>query len=152
MEIRKLEINEIKTALSLILEVFEKFEAPNYSQEGRKRFYQVIDSDKILLQATKGELCFWGSFHGGELTGVITTKGISHIFLLFVRAEYHRRGIAKALLRVVIDKYKSNWATGEITVNSSIYAKDIYLQLGFELTGNEENHGGLRFIPMSYII
>jgi len=70
---------------------------------------------------------------------------------LFVRADYQRREIAKVLVRVVINECKETLIIGDITVNSSPYAKYIYIRLGFEATGIEENRGEWSYI-LRYIL
>ena len=39
----------------------------------------------------------------------------------------------------------------EFTVNSSSYAVDIYIHLGFEEVDQEQTVNGIRFTPMKYV-
>jgi len=154
MEIRELsERNEaeLKEALSLVWAVFSEFEAPEYVPEGISVFQEFIAFDSIIKMLGQGTLRLWVSYDGEFLTGVIAVRGEGHISLLFVRREYHRRGIARALFNVVEENCKSA-GMDTITVNSSPFAAGAYHSLGFVDTDKETVINGIRFIPMKYQI
>ena len=69
-----------------------------------------------------------------------------HIALFFVDGNYHRRGIGRQLWNAVL---KNNTAT-EISVNSSIYALEIYKKLGFEQIDDICESDGIKYVPMKY--
>jgi len=151
MVIRELSEKDMKYALELVWAVFSEFEAPEYEPEGIAVFREFIAFDSISGMLTAGTMHVWGSFEGAVLTGVIATRGPGHISLFFVRKEYQRRGIARALFAVV-KQYCRNWKLDNITVNSSPYAVEIYRRLGFIDTGLETVTNGIRFTPMRYDI
>lgn len=95
----------------------------------------------------KRELVLWGCFDGALLTGVIAAKSLNHISLLFVRKQYHRKGIARKLFEQAKAVCAANGAKS-ITVNSSPYAVEAYRRLGFAATGEEQTINGIRFTPM----
>lgn len=140
MNIKELSKEEIHIALELVWEVFLEFEAPDYSQEGIDAFHHFIQDEKEL-----DKLRFFGAFLGTSLLGVLAVRQ-THICLLFVRKEFHRRGIAKSLLQAVLEQSKSE----TITVNSSPYAVEIYQKLGFLPTGPEQTTNGIRSTSMIY--
>lgn len=151
MEIIKLSEKHIKSALSLVWEVFDEFESPDYEHEGIEEFKKFIEYNSIMEMYEKGQIKFWGSLDKDKLTGIIAMLNENHISLLFVRKEYHKKGIAKELVNTIKDLCKSqNYKS--ITVNSSPYAADAYHHLGFEYTDNEKILNGIRFIPMIYYI
>lgn len=152
MEIMKLQKNDIKNALDLVWTVFEEFEAPDYSKQGIEEFRKFISYNSIIEKFDKGELEFWGCIDNSDLIGVIATRGISHICMLFVNKEYHRRGIARSLFKTVEDRCKSQNTISKITVNSSPYAIEVYHRLGFFDTDKEQTVGGIRFTPMAYLL
>lgn len=152
MKIIKLEKNDLKNALDLVWTVFEEFEAPEYSEEGIEEFRKFIQYTYIVEKFDKGELCFWGCMDGDDLTGVIATRGMSHISLLFVKKEYHRRGMARELFQTVKERCENLNSISRITVNSSPYAVEIYHRLGFVDTGIEQTVNGIRFTPMEYLL
>lgn len=94
MEIIKLQRKDIKNALDLVWTVFEESETRDYSTEGIKEFKNFISYNSIIEKVDNGELHFWGCRDRDDLTGVIATRQANHICLLFVKKEYHKRGIA----------------------------------------------------------
>jgi GNAT superfamily N-acetyltransferase len=151
MDIVKLKKNEIKNALELVWSVFQEFEAPDYSIQGIEEFRKFISYDSMLEQFETAKIVFWGCKVDNELTGVIATRGMNHICLLFVKKEFHRRGIAKRLFNTVLERCKSEKSTiHTITVNSSPYAVEVYHRLGFVDIEKEQTVNGLRFTPMRY--
>lgn len=152
MEIIKLQKNDIRNALDLVWNVFQEFEAPDYSKQGIEEFREFISYNSIIDKFDKGELYFWGCVDNDDLTGVITTRGINHICMLFVNKEYHRRGIARSLFQTVEERCKNENNISNITVNSSPYAIEVYHRLGFFDTDKELTLNGIRFTPMSYFL
>lgn len=143
-DIRKLTTSETKTALVLAWTVFQKYEAPDYSEEGVEEFYRSIHDEKFT-----SKLCLYGAFILEKLVGVIATRSEgTHIALFFVDGEYHNNGIGRKLFQSVLSECSSN----SMTVNSSPYAIPIYHKLGFIDTDSEQVVNGLRFTPMKYII
>lgn len=140
MEIRKLSGNEVTLALALAWEVFLEFEAPDYSQEGINEFRSFLDSQSEIQK-----LRFFGALHQDSVLGVLAMRD-EHISLLFVKKEFQRKGIAKALFLHMLEQSKSN----RITVNSSPYAQGIYQKLGFVATNSEQTTNGIRYIPMVF--
>lgn len=151
MEIKKLEQIHLKDALDLILNVFMEFQAPDYSIQGILEFKKFIAYDNIIEKFKNNQMLFWGCFKEDKLVGVISTRNTNHICLLFVKKEFHKRGIAKKLFNVVLNESIFN-ENNEITVNSSSYATDIYHHLGFTDIDKEQIIDGIYFTPMKYII
>lgn len=143
MEYRKIRKSEMNAALKLVWDVFLKFEAPDYSDEGIKEFKKTID-DKVWVNDRE----FYGAIEEDKVIGVIATKDKSHIALFFVDGNYHRQGIGRRLYNMVLELNDKNY----FTVNSSPYAHEVYKHLGFEDTDSEQCIKGLRFFPMKKII
>ncbi len=147
MRIRQLTDKDMYEALNLVWAVFCEFEAPEYDPAGVAVFRKFLDDAPAMMAA--GKLHFWGSFMGDVLAGVIAARDPSHISLLFVRKEFHRRGIARALFTVVEGYYRLA-GCDSITVNSSPYAIPVYHRLGFTDTSKETVTDGIRFTQMIY--
>lgn len=152
MEIIKLKRSDLKNALDLVWTVFLEFEAPDYSPQGIEEFKKFISYDSMMKQYENEDIIFWGCIVNQEITCVIATRGSSHICLLFVDKEYHRRGIGKRLFLTVLEECKRKSNGNTITVNSSPYAVEVYHRLGFVDLDQEQIVNGLRFTPMSYSI
>lgn len=138
--IRKLNEREIQSAIELSLEVFMVFEAPEYSQEGIDEFKQFLNNQNEV-----SKLVFFGAFSQNIILGVLAMRQ-NHISLLFVKQEYHKRGIGKELFMYMLQQ--TNGET--ITVNSSPYAKEFYRNLGFKSINDEQITHGIRYTPMIY--
>ncbi len=163
LRIRALEQSDIEQAMRLVWEVFSEFEAPEYGRQGANEFRRYIEPGAVLTRMESGELKLWGGFEHGELKGVIAVRprnpdvpengltGFGHISLLFVRKQYHRRGIARALFETVKQACAESGACG-ITVNSSPYAVEVYRRLGFTPTDAGKCVNGIRYTPMKYIL
>jgi GNAT superfamily N-acetyltransferase len=147
MNILKLQKSDIRDALDLVWTVFLEFEAPDYTSQGIEEFKKFISYDSMIELVEKEELFFWGCTVSNELAGVIATRGTNHVCLLFVKKEFHRKGIAKRLFQEVLESQKS---VDYITVNSSPYAVEVYHRLGFVDADSKQNVNGMRFTPMIY--
>lgn len=140
MEIRELTKEEYGMALALTWEVFQTFEAPDYTPQGADTFYASIHDAVYLAQ-----LCIYGAFESDALIGVLATRsGGTHIALFFMRGAYHRRGVGRQLF---LHACRNN-PTGQMTVNSSPYAVEIYRRLDFCETDAELTADGIRYTPM----
>lgn len=147
MLIRKLFEKDLPEALELVWSVFSRFEAPEYTQEGIRVFRDFIDPDPIARMLDSGVLRFWGAISQGKIVGVIAIRGTSHISLLFVDPNYHRKGIARTLVSEV-ERFATLMNCNTITVNSSPYAVAFYERLEFRAISGEREKQGIRFTPM----
>ncbi len=78
--------------------------------------------------------------------GIIALRDGSHLYHLFVRADAHRRGIARALWEHAMAL--SDHST--FTVNSSLFAVPVYERLGFVARTPPQTANGLVFVSMGY--
>lgn len=148
-EVRRLNTaDEVKAALKLSRGVFDEFVGPDYSAEGRETFRKVTEPAENIAKWQAGEYAFYGAFDSGFLVGAAASRmDGSHVMLLFVDKAYHRRGIARALMDVLIQ----NAPDARLTVNASPYAKAAYERMGFVHTGEAVTKDGMTFIPMEYV-
>jgi len=140
----KLEIEQLDKALVLIRDVFYEYIADEFSDEGVEEFMQFIEPSAIKDMLTQGKIHFWTCEDNGKVIGVLAGENSGYINLLFVNRQYHRKGVARRLLDMMIEQFNLS----EITVKSSRYAVEIYRKLGFTETGGEQIVNGIRFIPM----
>jgi len=146
--IRKLNIADLPEAIELVWKVFVEFEAPDFSDEGIKEFKSGLGFPEMQEKLQKCEWIFWGCFMGNQLVGMAATRQPCHISLLFVDKDFHKQGIAKALIKTALKSYKEA-GHNAVTVNSSPYAVEIYKRMGFEATDTEQVIKGMRFTPMT---
>lgn len=153
--IRKITESETDEALALALEVFMQFEAPDYKPEGVAAFKRdMIENEEYIRNCRQGICPIYAAFDGGRIIGVMGMRpNKTHINLVFVKREYHRRGVATALFRFLLeDLLRENPTLTEITLNSSPYGKPFYLHIGFIPLSEERETDGIRFTPMKYTI
>ena len=153
-EIRKITSNEVDEALSLALKVFIEFEAPDYRLEGVETFKRFISDEKLINDFKQGISPMYGAFDNGKIIGIIGMRtNKTHINLVFVKKEYHRKGVATAVFRYLLeDLRKENPDLLEITLNSSPYGLPFYLKLGFIPQSEEKEEDGIRYTPMKFSI
>lgn len=152
-EFRKLNKGEFCEASDLIWNVFNEFEAPEYSNEGIDAFKEFIKPERLYENSEKGVMYFYACFYQQKLIGIIASRESCHISLLFVKKEYHLKGIARELFnKLKTNIIKNNPNIKCITVNSSPFAVQIYKKLGFTQSGEEKIEDGLRFTPMKYVL
>lgn len=142
MHIREIKDTEIDDVRNLVLDIFMKYEAPDYSEEGIESFQRTAIENDEFIQS----LAIYCAYEKERIVGVIATRcSGNHIALLFVDDRYHRMGIGRKLFQTVLDK-----STEDMTVNSSPYAREVYHHLGFRDTAPEQETDGIRYTPMVY--
>ena len=153
--IRKITPDEVPEALSLALEVFMQFEAPDYKPEGVETFKRdIVENEEFIASCKQGVCPIYAAFHNGKIIGIIGMRSNkTHINLVFTKKEYHRQGVATAIFRYLLaDLLKENPSLQEITLNSSPYGKPFYRHLGFTPTSDELETDGIIYTPMKYVI
>lgn len=144
------EENKVST---LIWNVFKEFEAPDYQQEGINTFKNFISPKNITAYCDTGKFVILCCKDNAEIIGVIALRDHSHIALLFVKKEYHRKGIARKLFKIILENScKIDQNLQIMTVNSSPYAIEIYEKMGFEKIDYEQEKSGIKFTPMTFTI
>lgn len=153
--IRKITADETQTALALALEVFIEFESPDYKPEGTETFKRdIVENDDFISKCKRGDYPIYAAFDGEKIIGIIGMReNKTHINLVFVKKEYHHRGVATAIFRYMLeDIVKEIPDLKEITLNSSPYGKPFYLHLGFVPASEETELNGIRYTPMKYVL
>lgn len=153
-EIRRLRPEELDKALTLAMDTFLRFEAPDYGPEGVASFRRdIIENARFHNGCQTGDNRMWGAFDGEELVGLFAMRGASHICLVFTHHAYHRKGIATAIFRQLLeDVRRENPELTRLTLNSSPYGKPFYLHAGFRPTDVELCKDGIVYTPMEYFL
>lgn len=81
------------------------------------------------------------------LLGVIALRESSHLYHLFVRADAHGQGIARALWAHA----KAESGSDAFVVNSSLPAVPVYERFGFVARDTPQTKNGLVYVPMEYV-
>ena len=151
-EIRRLRPDEVDAALDLAMETYLEFEAPDYGPEGVTTFRRdIYDNEAFRAACVDGTNRMWGALDGDRIVGLMAMRGESHIVLVFTHRDYHRRGVASAILRVLLtDVRRENPDLRRLTLNSSPYGLPFYLHAGFQPADVEKTINGIRFTAMTY--
>ena len=135
-------------AMDLAWKTFERFNAPEYSDEGIDNFHNFVRDDMLRNMFIVGEYQLFVAMDSDRYVGMLSLRERKHISLLFVDEEYHRHGIASALLNYVRRYALTEEGIDSLTVNSSPYAVGFYHKKGFKDIDGETTKDGIRYTPM----
>lgn len=146
---RRAAIQDAEAISWLIWEVAQDSILPGLSEEGRRKFLSDHTS-KVMERRLSEDFEYFLADLSGRIVGVAGIREGKHLFSLFVSQQ--RRGIGRALWQHCLSECV--WAPGtvEVTVNASVNAVEAYQHFGFELAGQEQLVGGVRFVPMKYLL
>ncbi len=152
-EIHPLNRGEWEDAMQLAWDTFLIFEAPEYGREGIDSFRRFIKDPLLKRMFIMGEYLVYGAYlrQYGDLVGILGVRGYNHVSLLFVQAEYHLQGIAKAMLYKYINEARRKQVR-RITVHSSPFAVEFYHKQGFVDLDREKIEDGITYTPMELIV
>lgn len=139
-------------AMKLAWNTFTRFNAPDYSQEGIENFYKFVNDDMLRKMFLAGHYQLFVAVEGEKCVGMLSIREKKHISLLFVDGDYHRYGIASALLAFVRRYALDEEGVDSLTVNASPYAVGFYHKKGFLNLSDETEMDGIRYTPMELIL
>jgi GNAT superfamily N-acetyltransferase len=144
MEIRRFKPQEAGEVRNLILDSFHEFVAPSCKIEGIKEFERFQSIEALTERAKVGHI--FVAEEEGVIAGVIAMKD-GQICSLFVDKQFHRRGIAKALLnKMELLAIKEGFL--KMKIRSSLYAVSFYLAQGYKKSTGITNSKGLTYQPL----
>ncbi|MBQ7425383.1 MAG: GNAT family N-acetyltransferase [Lachnospiraceae bacterium] len=138
--------------MKLAWNTFTRFNAPDYSQEGIENFYKFVNDDMLRKMFLAGHYQLFVAVEGEKCVGMLSIREKKHISLLFVDGDYHRYGIASALLAFVRRYALDEEGVDSLTVNASPYAVGFYHKKGFLNLSDETEMDGIRYTPMELIL
>lgn len=146
--IRTINENEWQEAMNLAWDTFILYEAPEYSKEGITSFRNFVRDPILKNLFIEGKYNVLAAFNNNIIVGIIGVRNETHISLLFVDSEYHKKGIARRLVEKTFERTYEKYGKREMTVNSSPYAVGFYHKMGFVDTDIEQTTDGIRYTPM----
>ncbi len=145
---RPLKHDEQIEACNLVARSFNEFIAPGFTEQGVEEFFKYANPRALKKRAESGYFTMVAESEG-ELAGMIELRGDNHLSMLYVDKAFHRRGVAKELVRQAVEEVSSNSGSPkDITVNSSRYAVPFYESLGFIQFEDEKTIYGVIHVPM----
>ncbi len=146
--IRLIRASEYSKTCDLVLEVFNKFNAEECTEEGLRIFFDLARADVIAKGMLEGDPT-WVAVSDSRVVGVIKMRSANHILFFFVGEAWHGKGIGRRLFEAAKLHVREHCPENlNITVNSSSFAVPVYRALGFITTGNPETRRGIRSVPM----
>ncbi|MBN1260225.1 MAG: GNAT family N-acetyltransferase, partial [Anaerolineae bacterium] len=88
---------DAERVIALVARVFNAFVAPAYAPEGVQTFFDYATVEGLRERSTQDHFVLVAEV-GNKLAGMIEMRACTHVSLLFVDAEFQRRGIARQLL------------------------------------------------------
>ena len=146
--IRTINENEWEEAMNLAWDTFILYEAPEYTKEGITSFRNFVRDPILKTLFIEGKYNVLAAFNNNIIVGIIGVRNETHISLLFVDSEYHKKGIARRLVEKTFERTYDKYGKREMTVNSSPYAVGFYHKMGFVDTDIEQTTDGIRYTPM----
>lgn len=146
--IRTINENEWEEAMNLAWDTFILYEAPEYTKEGITSFRNFVRDPILKTLFIEGKYNVLAAFNNNTIVGIIGVRNETHISLLFVDSEYHKKGIARRLVEKTFERTYEKYGKREMTVNSSPYAVGFYHKMGFVDTDIEQTTDGIRYTPM----
>ena len=147
-EIRWAELEDWGEAVDLIWRTFLRFEAQDYTSEGIENFREFLTDGQIHNMFKHGTYLMMVALDQGKIIGAISVRCKSHISLLFVDENYHRRGVGRLLMTKMEEYLKKERRALFISVKAAPYAVGFYHKLGFHDCAPEEEYSGIRVTSM----
>jgi ribosomal protein S18 acetylase RimI-like enzyme len=149
--IRKFREDDLNKASILAMETFLRFNGNDYFEESA--IQKVIDlwnykKNLNLLDDMKRTNIYFVSIESdGSMVGLI--RGTSNrINSLFVKGEYHSRGIGKILMQQFENEAQKK-GSRVIELKSSLFAVSFYERMGYKKQSSMIEFEGLKVYPMS---
>lgn len=133
MLIRPLEPADLPAAADVLRRAAERFILHESTPDDAAAFLAQHDAAGIGRNLEAGYV-YHVALVDGALAGFIGVRGASHVYHLFVDAQYQRRGIARRLWEAARAAALGPGHPGIFTVNASNAAVPFYTALGFERT------------------
>lgn len=124
----------------------------------KSRFEVFAMEQKIISEQDfddKDKLCYHGFFKENDRIiayGRIVLKGLSYdeysIGRVLVLKPYRRQGLAKKLLKNLIEYINKELKEEHITISAQVYAKDLYKSVGFKEYGDVYDEVNIKHIKM----
>jgi GNAT superfamily N-acetyltransferase len=147
LKIRLATLDDASAISELIAPLAPAFFAQANGQ-GAEAFLQSITPEGIAAVLADPQYRYHTGWIGDTLAGVLAMKGGHHVFHWFVRPDMQRRGLGRKLWVQVKAQAIASGQRGTFTVNAAVDAVPAYERLGFDVTGEVQEQGGLRFVPM----
>ena len=149
MIIHKYNPSDLQEIANLIRETFRKFNSKEGNKKGIKKYLDYYDTRKNInkiKQTFSKNTIFFVIKKKNKIIGLIRGRK-NKIENLFVKGEYHKRGIGKKLVEK-FEKEAKKQKSKEIMIRASLYSVPFYKKMGYKKTTGMRNIKGIKIQPM----
>ena len=147
---RSIRAGEAEELHRLVMRAFDEFVAPDLPEGGREHFNEYASAARLGAPERRQETVV--AVSDGRPVGVGRVgrrNEVPHVDLLFVEKEMHGQGVAREIVRRLLEVARRDDPTaGRVTVNATRYAVPFYARVGFEPSGEEHVMAGILSTPM----
>ena len=147
---RLMQAGEEEALSRLVMRAFDEFVAPDLPEGGRERFSQHASPSRMAEPERRQATVV--AVSDGRPVGVGRVgrrHETPHIDLLFVEKEMHGQGVAREIVRRLLEiALRDDPAAERVTVNATRYAVPFYSRVGFAPSGEERVMAGIISTPM----
>ncbi len=147
MRIRPIEEGDVPAVARLLNQLARKFIVHESTPEGAATFLRENDEEAIHRYIALGHV-YHVAEADGEIAGFISVRDCTHVFHMFVGAQWQGQGVARRLWEVARSGAVERGGSGAFTVNASNFAVPVYEAMGFVRTAPTQCVKGLYFNPM----
>ncbi len=147
---RFMEAGEAEELHRLVMRAFDEFVAPDLPEGGREHFNEYASAARLGAPERQQETVVAMSEGRPVGVGRIGRRyEVPHIDLLFVEKEMHGQGVAREIVRGLLEiARREDPAAERVTVNATRYAVPFYARVGFAPSGEERVMAGIISTPM----
>ncbi len=137
--------------MSLVWTTFMEFEGTDYTPEGVGHFFEFITDDKLHDAFIGGKYPMLVSRYDGRIIGVGSLRNSNRLSLLFVHRDYHRMGIATAIVDRLCKYLRDVCHEESMVVRAAPYAVEFYKKTGFKVIEPERDISGIKVTTMELV-
>ena len=147
---RFIQAGEAEELHRLVMRAFDEFVAPDLPEGGREHFNEYASAARLGAPERRQETVVAVSEGPAGGRGRVGRRyEVPHIDLLFVEEEMHGQGVAREIVRRLLEiARRDDPAAERVMVNATRYAVPFYAQVGFRPVGDEQTMGGIISTPM----
>ena len=134
------------TAISELIHSLASYIEDGSVDPERESYLKTITPEALSQRIAAPGFIYIVAENPEGICGVAGLRDARHLYHLFVRKEFHRRGLGRELWQRLMGTSESLY----FTVNSSLFAIPVYKSLGFVSAGEQQSRNGVTVQPMVY--
>lgn len=147
MVIREATSADAESISSLLRGLSKKFIVHELAPDAAEHLLASVSPESIEKYIRSGFVYHVAEIDG-QLIGAVGVRDNSHLHHLFVAEPFQRKGVATKLWQIAMQACLCKGNPGEFTVNSSLYAVPLYINLGFVAESGPIERKGMVLVPM----